>query len=122
LNAQGPEPKKEPAKPAAKESEVAASPGKPKPLSDSVKKGLTYLVGQQRDNGGWGQGGGWRSSSGGGGRVEGKDVQDPPDVANTCMAALALIRAGSTPKDGPYAKNIVRAVEFLCTHIEKADS
>ena len=33
----------------------------PKPLGDAVKKGLEYLVKQQNPNGGWGQGGGWRS-------------------------------------------------------------
>ena len=111
---------KEP-KPAAKADD--ASPGRcvePKPLSDHVKKGLAYLVSQQHANGGWGQGGGWRVG-GQGGRVEGANVQDPPDVANTCVATLALLRAGNTPKDGPYASNIVRAVEFIEGHVEKAD-
>src|SRR5438046_2647648 len=121
LNAQGPEPKKESVKSATKETEIAG-PVKPKPLSDSAKKGLAFLVGQQHENGGWGQGGGWRSGAKGGGRVEGKEVQDPPDVANTCMATLALIRAGSTPTDGAHAKNIARAVAFICSHVEKSDS
>src|SRR5262249_12706244 len=62
----------------------------PKPLSDAVNRGLGYLIGQQHATGGWGQGGGWRSNLQGG-RVEGADVADPPDVANTCMAALALL-------------------------------
>jgi hypothetical protein len=93
---------------------------KPKPLSDTVKKGLEYLIHQQHPNGGWGQGGGWRTADKGG-RIEGAEVKDPPDVGNTCIAVLALIRAGSTPKDGPYAKNVAQAVEFICGHIEKAD-
>jgi hypothetical protein len=93
---------------------------KPKPLSDTVKKGLEYLIKQQHPNGGWGQGGGWRVG-GQGGRIEGAEVKDPPDVGNTCIAALALIRAGNTPKEGPYAKNLAHAVEFICSHIEKAD-
>ena len=32
-----------------------------------------------------------------GDRVEGPGVEDPADVANTCVAALALLRAGHTP-------------------------
>jgi hypothetical protein len=95
-------------------SEAAATPVKPKPLTESVRKGLAFLVGQQHENGGWGQGGGWRMNlKENGGRVEGKDVADPPDVANTCIATLALLRAGNTPKD--------RAAEFICTHVEKSD-
>jgi hypothetical protein len=92
----------------------------PKPLSEAVKHGIGYLVEQQGADGGWGQGGGWRVG-GQGGRVEGADVKDPPDVGNTAVALLALVRAGNTPKEGPYAKNVARAVAFLCARIEKAD-
>jgi len=96
---------------------------KPKPLSDATKKGLEWLVKQQKENGGWGQGGGWRISGqgAGGGRVEGKEVVDPADVGNTCFAVLALVRAGNTPKEGPYAKNVAKGVEFICAHVEKSD-
>jgi hypothetical protein len=93
---------------------------KPKPLSAEVQKGLTYLVGQQRANGGWGQGGGWRTSPQGG-RIEGASVEDPPDVASTCISTLALLRAGNTPQHGPYANNVARAIEFICSHVEQAD-
>src|SRR5262249_20267434 len=92
----------------------------PKPLSDAVKKGLAYLVKQQCDDGGWGQGGGWRTGEQGN-RVEGTQVKDPPDVGNTSVALLALVRAGNTPKDGPYAKNVAKGVAFICSRIEKAD-
>ena len=64
----------------------------PKPLSDAVRKGLAYLVNQQHPEGGWSQGGGWRTNAGGG-RVEGPQVQDPADVANTCMAAQTDCRS-----------------------------
>jgi hypothetical protein len=93
---------------------------KPKPLSEQVKKGLAYLASQQHADGGWGQGGGWRTADQGG-RVEGPNVEDPSDVANTCLATLALLRAGSTPKTGPYAKNVANAVEFICGHVTRAD-
>lgn len=100
-------------------------PIKPKELSGSVLKGLEYLVTQQHETGGFGQGGGWRQSAEanpqGNGRVEGKEVKDPPDVGNTCIAALALIRAGNSPKSGKYAKQLVKAVEFIEQHVESAD-
>jgi hypothetical protein len=127
LGAQAPEPKKEPAAPPAKaespaaKTETPATPVKPKPLGDSVKKGLGYLVNQQHEDGGWGQGGGWRQGDKGGGRVEGANVADPSDLGNTCIAVLALVRAGNTPKDGEYAKNVAKAVDFILARIEKAD-
>lgn len=97
-------------------------PTKPKELSDSVKKGLAYLISQQHETGGFGQGGGWRlSAEGQSGRVEGTEVKDPPDVGNTCIAALALIRAGSTPKAGPHAKPLAKAIDFIEQHVEQAD-
>ena len=118
LYAKDGDPKKEDKKP---EEVAVASPVKAKPLSDPVKKGLTYLVSQQQENGGWGQGGGWRTDVKGGGRIEGKDVADPADVASTAIATLAIVRSGSTPKSGDYAKNIIKAVDFICTQIEKSD-
>jgi hypothetical protein len=127
LVAQGPEPKKEPATPQAKadspavKADAPATPVKPKPLSDSAKKGLSYLISQQHPDGGWGQGGGWRQAEKGGGRVEGANVSDPSDLGNTCIAVLALIRAGHSPKDGEYAKNVAKAVDFILTRVEKAD-
>jgi hypothetical protein len=117
LRANDPEPKPKPDTAPAKETTTGV---KAKPLSEHVNKGLAYLVSQQNANGGWGQGGGWRVGQQGG-RVEGANVQDPPDVANTCMATLALLRAGNSPKEGEYAKNILKALDFISSHIEKAD-
>jgi hypothetical protein len=128
LAAQDPEPKKEPPAPPAKadapaaKADAPATPVKPKPLSDGVKKGLGYLVNQQHNDGGWGQGGGWRQGEQGKGRVEGADVADPSDLGNTCIAVLALVRAGSTPKEGEHAKNVARAVDFILARVEKADN
>src|SRR6516162_573263 len=76
----------------------ATSTVRPKSLTDNVNRGLAYLVSQQDSSGGWGQGGGWRTGQHG--RVEGADVADPPDVGNTCIATLALFRAGNTPSQG----------------------
>jgi hypothetical protein len=126
LSAQGPEPKKEPTPPAKTETpakdEAPATPVKPKPLSENVKKGLAYLVNQQHKDGGWGQGGGWRQADPKtGGRVEGANVEDPSDLGNTCIAVLALLRAGNTPKDGEYAKNVLKGVDFIMDRVEKSD-
>src|SRR5438876_3586266 len=112
--------KNDPGKVASPMPTGATTAVKPKPLSEVVDKGLAYLISQQNENGGWGQGGGWRSSKGGR-TPESANVEDPPDVASTCMATLALLRAGHTPKEGKYAKNVVKAIEFICGHIEKSD-
>src|SRR5262249_49515350 len=93
----------------------------PKPLSDAVQRGLGYLIGQQHPGGGWSQGGGWRNNLQGG-RVEGADVADPADVANTCMATLALLRAGHTPRDGEHAANVLRGLDFIMGNVEQADA
>src|SRR5437762_6673219 len=105
----------EPEKPVANQQGV-----KPKTIAEQTQKGLAYLVSQQHADGGWGQGGGWRAASQGG-RVEGSEVQDPSDVGNTAVAALALIRAGNTPQQGDYAKNVAKAVDFLAAKIDKVD-
>ena len=95
----------------------------PKPLSPAVKKGLEYLVKNQQDDGGWNQGGGWRTQvTGGGARIEGKNVEDPSDIGNTCFALLALFRAGSTPIEGEYKEAVAKGLKFVLTRVEKADS
>ncbi len=92
----------------------------PQPLAKAAEHGLEYLASQQHSDGGWGQGGGWRQG-GSSGRVEGQNVEDPSDVGNTCIAALALIRSGSTPQQGPYAQHIIKAVAFINQRVEKSD-
>ncbi|MFO0802869.1 MAG: prenyltransferase/squalene oxidase repeat-containing protein [Gemmataceae bacterium] len=96
---------------------------KPKPLSDVVKKGLAYLVKNQQEDGGWNQGGGWRTSVDpkAGGRIEGKNVEDPSDVGNTCFALLALFRAGNTVAAGEYKENVIKGLKFILARVEKAD-
>ncbi len=88
---------------------------KPKPLSDHVKKGLEWLVRQQQENGGWAQG----EESVHMGRPSGQ-VKDQPNVGDTCAALLALLRSGSTPKEGPFAGNISKGLDFVCKSIEGA--
>jgi hypothetical protein len=88
----------------------------PKPLSPTVKKGLDWLVEHQLPGGGWGQG--EESAQMGGGAA----LKDVPNVADTCIAALALIRSGSTPREGIYRGAIVKAVRFVRAQVEESDS
>jgi hypothetical protein len=88
----------------------------PKALSPNVRKGLGWLAEHQLASGGWGQG--EESAQMGGGRA----LRDTPNVADTCIAALALIRSGSTPREGPYKDAIVKAVRFVRSQVEESES
>ena len=87
----------------------------PKPLSKNVNKGLSYLVTLQGEDGGWGEGeeSVHMGSHGKMARVS--------NVADTSIAVLALLRAGHTPKEGEYKKNVVRGLEHVMSSIEKSD-
>jgi hypothetical protein len=87
----------------------------PKALSDNVKKGLTWLVNSQHPDGSWGQG----EESANMGR--GTALKDTPNVADTCIATLSLLRTGSTPKEGEYSKPLQQALKFICGEIWKAE-
>lgn len=87
-----------------------------KPLSNSVKRALAYLVSQQQENGGWSQG---TESNNMGSSLD--KIAKLPNVGDTCMAALALVRSGSYPNKGEYAKNLAHAANFVCGRIEKSD-
>lgn len=88
----------------------------PKALSASVKRGLGWLIEHQLPNGAWGQGEeaeGMRASMG--------DFKDKGNVADSCMATLALMRAGSTPRSGPHSKAVRNGIEFVIGEIEASD-
>ena len=93
---------------------------KPKELSEVVKKGLKYLIDNQQKDGGWNQGGGWRTNVQNSGRVEGDKVDDPSDVGNTCFALLALSRAGNSATDGEYKDAVKKGLKFVIDTVEKS--
>jgi hypothetical protein len=74
-----------------------------KPLPPEVIRGLGYLVERQGEGGGFGL----------------NDGQDP-DVANTAIAALALVQSGHTPGSGDHRASVRKAVEFILKEVEAA--
>ena len=110
------------ARPFAKEKQPASEPPAPNRSPDeALAKGLEYLLSQQHPDGGWGQGGGWRQGAQGG-RVEGKQAEDPSDLGNTCVSLVALLRAGHSPAQGAHRQAAQHAFEFICRHAERADA
>ncbi|MHC5037694.1 MAG: prenyltransferase/squalene oxidase repeat-containing protein [Planctomycetota bacterium] len=88
----------------------------PKSPSENVKRGLAWLIQTQNEDGGWAQG---EESRGMGGT--GNAVRDKSNVADTCMAALAILRSGVTPATGEYAEALKGALDYVCGQIESSD-
>ena len=78
-------------------------------ITVAVQKGAKWLASVQGADGGWGQDGGEASNVRQGVALESKGN----DVANTAIAALALLRAGDQ-----YRPNVERAVDFILRKVE----
>lgn len=81
----------------------------PLPTSTAVDKGARWLASVQGDDGGWGQDGGQASSTRPGERLE----SSGNDVANTAVAAMALLQAGRQ-----YEPQVERALAFILQRVE----
>ena len=81
----------------------------PEPVSVAVEKGAAWLASVQGSDGGWGQDGGEATNVRKGVHLETKGN----DVANTSIAALALLRAGDK-----YRPNVERALDFIMRKID----
>ena len=79
------------------------------PVSTAVDKGARWLVSVQGGDGGWGQDGGAASSA----RPEERLESSGNDVANTAVAALALLQAGRQ-----YQPQVERALAFVLHRVE----
>src|SRR5215469_5697615 len=84
-------------------------PSRGDPVTVAVDKGIRWLVSVQGNDGGWGQDGGETSYVRQGERLESKGN----DVANTAVAAEALLHTGNTPMKGEYHESLERAVRFI---------
>jgi hypothetical protein len=86
----------------------------PAELSESANRAIGWLLEHQMPNGAWGQGDEAPA-------MRGQPSSEVGSVADTCVAALALVRAGSTPRRGPHARAVERAADFVMTSIERSD-
>ena len=84
------------------------------PTAPNVDKAIHWLVSVQGQDGGWGQDGGETSFVRTAERLE----SNGNDVANTAVATLALVHAGSTPVKGEYRSQVKRGVDFILRSVE----
>src|SRR6201999_4038336 len=82
----------------------------------AVAKSSQWLASVQGRDGGWGQDGGETSYVRQGERLE----SNGNDVANTAVAALALLHASQTPHSGEYHDSLQRAVDFILGRVEQS--
>jgi Squalene-hopene cyclase C-terminal domain/Prenyltransferase and squalene oxidase repeat len=96
--------------PTAQQTTAASStPVATKQVSVAVEKGAKWLASVQGADGGWGQDGGETSHV----RQNVGLESAGNDVANTAVAALALLRAGNR-----YRPNVERALDFILKRVE----
>ena len=85
----------------------------PEKVLRSLDRGLDFIAASQNKNGGWGAGSHNR-----------QDVMDPhavaSDPATTSMVAMAMLRSGTTLKDGEYSSHLRKALNFLVEATEQS--
>jgi hypothetical protein len=84
------------------------------PVNLAIRKGSKWLVTVQGKDGGWGQDGGETSYI----RTNERLESNGNDVANTAVAAEALLRLGGL--QGQYRQSLERAVDFILARVEKS--
>jgi hypothetical protein len=90
----------------------------PRTSAEAVDIGVAWLASVQGHDGGWGQDGGETSYVREGERLE----TTGNDLANTAVATLALLHAGSTPTSGPHAARVRKGVEFILGKVERSEA
>ncbi len=67
-----------------------------------TKRGLKWLLRAQNPAGYWGL-----------------EINSPPDIGTTCLAAMALMANGSTPSRGKYAKQVSKALNWVLAECQR---
>jgi hypothetical protein len=80
-------------------------------VKSAIQKGLEWMVKEQLQDGGWS--GGFHASQ----QIL-KDPNAKSDPGTTAMVAMAILRCGTDPLDGPYVTQLNRATEFLLKAVE----
>jgi hypothetical protein len=94
---------------------------KPRELSPSIKAGVAFLAKQQNPDGGWSGGEMGVFLGGPFGKPAGaRPAEQASDPANTSIAALALIRAGYSPRQGNHSAALRKAIDYVCKAVEKS--
>lgn len=96
-----------PARGGEAEGGAALVPAHPPEINEAargaIQKGIDYLLREQNRDGSW--------------RSGGQNGGHP--TAMTALAGLALLSSGSTPTEGPYAKNVSAALSFILKSVRK---
>jgi hypothetical protein len=111
-------PSREPAAETKKPTPVAVAKRTavtPKPVSDTVRRGLTWLASHQLESGGWGQGDEVSHLR------RGEPSRETANVGDTSMALMAFLRAGNTARTGDYQTEVQRGIEYVLGQIEASD-
>lgn len=87
----------------------------PEKVTVSIDRGLSWIIKAQNANGGWGAGSHSR-----------QDIIDPhavePDPATTSMVSMALLRSGSTLREGMHATQLQKALDYLLDAVENSEN
>ena len=70
--------------------------------ADAVERGVQWLLRTLPRDSGWGV-----------------DLAQPPDIGCTALAGLALLSAGSTPREGEQSRELRQVVGYLCGCVER---
>ncbi len=94
-------------------SELSSGYKTPEKVQISLDRGLTWIVGAQNQNGGWGAGSHGR-----------QDITDPhavsADPATTSMVSMALLRSGTSLTAGKYSQQLKKALNYLMQATENS--
>jgi hypothetical protein len=83
----------------------------PENVQRAVDQGLRWIVEAQQENGGWGAGSHQRQNV-----VNPHAVETDP--ATTAMVAMAMLRSGTTLKEGDYSSHLRKALDHLLKAVE----